>query len=218
MSPYKSPQRKYAETYLLFLVALITILVVATLGCAQGETGRPGKDGLTVVGPRGPSGRDGNSCTVEQTSFGAVIYCTDGTVAGVQNGSSIVGPKGDTGAAGSSCSVTSIHTGALVACSDGTLAELLDGANGADGQSIVGAVGPSGADGVSPVIDFIAPCAGRAAYPEVIMRVVTATGTKLYGILEGTHDYGILLVPGSWRTSDSAQCPFTITNDYQVIL
>ena len=88
-------------------------------------------------------GADGSSCSVNQTTSGATLSCTDGTLASIANGINGAngrhgidgingvngvngqdGADGQNGADGSSCSVEEIDGGAVVSCTDGTSAVL----------------------------------------------------------------------------------------------
>lgn len=71
------------------ILVLLAVLTLSSCGNPQdpmpygttgptGEQGTPGADGLAA--PTAPS------CTVAQTSTGALIYCPDGTHAFVQHG------------------------------------------------------------------------------------------------------------------------------------
>ena len=102
---------------------------------ADGQDGMDGADGQDgAKGDPGADGADGSSCSVIQTTSGATLSCTDGTMASIFNGTDGVigsngsdgadGQDGENGVDGSSCSVEEIDGGAVVSCTDGTSAVL----------------------------------------------------------------------------------------------
>lgn len=166
-----------------------------------------GKDGTTVVGPQGVSGSQGNegsqgsrgsvgetgaqgvkgsSCSINQLANGAIITCTDGTMATILNGTQ--GVQGDTGTQG--------DTGA-------------QGSQGAQGSA--GSDAPQSAFQIIQVID---PCGTQPGFNEVLLK--TADGHLLAHYADGTKQFLTLLTPNSYVTTDFTPCYFIVNSDYSI--
>lgn len=81
-----------AQIYLTIGVILVALMFM--FGCAK--KGKPG-----VIGQTGPTGVPGSSCSVTQFANGAVIACTDGSTAIINNGiPGVAGTNGQDGTPG----------------------------------------------------------------------------------------------------------------------
>lgn len=206
----------------------LLIILLALTACAP--------EAVLFEGMRGRPGEDGSSCSVAQVPDGAIISCTDGTSAVVLNGTTgtagIDGQPGEPGVAGTSCTVNQTSSGAIVSCADGTVAVLengqdgsngSDGHNGSDGQNgndgedgedgNDGATGPQGpAAPINPysIVEIINPCGDNAGYDEVLFRL--ANGQILAHYAGGGNlQFLTLIGAGSWVTTDSSACHFTVS-------
>ena len=109
---------------------LESMVIIGAIG-PQGPAGRDGADGVDgSQGEPGLPGEDGSSCSVSATLSGALISCTNGTIASIFNG--VNGINGVNGSDGSSCTVSQTADGAEISCSDGSQAIV---SNGEDGQN-----------------------------------------------------------------------------------
>jgi hypothetical protein len=70
-----------------FVIGFCVVTIMQGCGRFKGEPGPQGPIGDTgAVGATGPTGQGGSSCTVTNSSGGAVIACTDGSEVTVLNG------------------------------------------------------------------------------------------------------------------------------------
>lgn len=116
-----------------------TVTVRNGIDGRNGVDGQDGADGQNgIAGVNGSNGVNGTSCSVTQTTVGALIQCTDGTSANVLHGSS--------------CTVAQSSTGAEITCADGTHAIVSNGKDGIDGtdgvDGVDGVDGSNGANGL----------------------------------------------------------------------
>lgn len=114
--------------------------------------------------------------------------------------------QGPAGQDGKSCTVSTVANGALIACPDGTASVVLNGTNGQNGTD--GQNTPPTAYSVVEVID---PCGKQAAFDEVLLKL--ANGQIMAHFASGAQQFLALIGPGSYSTSDSTHCYFTITNE-----
>lgn len=129
------------------------------------------------------------------------------------------GLKGDTGAPGAdggSCSVEQLLNGAVITCSNGTTALISNGINGLDGQD--GADGQDGEDGADgqnapptayTVTELINPCGDGPGHDEVLLRLANGQIIAHYAG-GGNLQFLAVLSPGSYVTTDSPACAFTL--------
>lgn len=174
---------------------------------------------------RGHPGTSGASCTVAKADSTTTITCPDGTQQTVVDGEKgLQGAQGATGPAGPRGAVGSPgHDG--VSGRDGMAGEGglpgPQGAPGTDGtQGLPGTTGSPGTNGtdgaqglpgtpgtqITPVI----PCPGNTSgFPEVLLCI----DDSLYAVYDaepnGVHYTKI--PPGSYVTTDSRSCYFTVT-------
>jgi hypothetical protein len=145
--------------------------------------------GLLVAcsGPEdGKNGKNGSSCSVQQAANGAVVLCTDGTSAIISNGTNgLNGTDGQDGV-------------------DGT-----NGQNGTNGHD--GLPGMDGRNGVDAVVEIIDPCGDNPGqFDEVLLRL--STGELLAYFESGSNRFLSLIGNGSYSTTDSQHCHFTVNN------
>lgn len=220
------------------LITIASVLLCMSCACRPGPQGERG--GLGAPGSAGPSGSAGSSCSVNIVPQGALILCTDGTSALIENGADGErGENGNDGAngqdgystvfsvvdAGASCPVGgSIILLATDANRSGTLDGLDTGlqsalvCNGVDGQN--GADGADGQDGAdAPATAFTPvgihdPCGDKpGVYDEVFLQL--ANGQYLASFSDNTSGLNTrfaVLVPGNFVTSDGSACYFTVDN------
>lgn len=115
------------------------------------------------------------------------------------NGS--VGPKG---ADGSSCSVTQTINGLIISCTDGTSAVLLNGKDGEDAPSTP-----------YSITEIINPCGDSPGFDEILFR--THSNQIIAHFSSGGLQFLTILSPGSYRTTDSESCLFSINSNMEVI-
>lgn len=169
-----------------------TTTTTTTVVGPRGPAGASGRDS-SVPGPRGASGAEGavglpgNSCTIEDTSFGADITCGSEVV------SIFDGSDGVDGIAGQSCSVVQTLTGATVTC-------------GLD--SAVISNGIDGADAPFAISEVYDPCGNGPGPDEVVLIFATGEWIAWY------QGLGLsILTPGSaYVTTDQSSCLFTVPN------
>lgn len=158
----------------------------------RGPVGASGRDS-TIPGPRGISGAEGSvgvpgqSCSIQDTAYGADITCGSEVV------SIFDGSDGLNGIAGQSCSVVDTIAGATVTCGLDSVA-ILDGENGQDAPFAI-----------SEVVD---PCSDGPGPDEVILVFATGEWIAWY------QGLGLsILTPGAtYRTTDQQSCVFTVPN------
>lgn len=170
------------------ILIISALLILTSCGARRsGWVGPAGKDGTNGInGVNGTNGIDGKSCHVETLGNGARIYCDDGSQSVVLNGEE--GLQGATGSSG--------HDG--IDGIDGT-----NGTNGHDGQN-----GTNGTNGISPVLTIVDPCGDNPSqFDEVLIK--TDSGYLAY-FEEGSKRYLAKLSVGSYRTTDSQSCNFTV--------
>lgn len=203
-------------------------------------------DGTSAIISDGKNGKDGTSCTVEETTAGAVIRCEDGTSANIKNGSS--------------CTVKDTDLGADIECSDGVKVSLTDGldgetgavgqtgARGSDGascsiveesngsgamitcgsQSVLvrnGEDGQNGANGLNgkdaptyayQILEIINPCGAQGSHDEILLRF--ANGEVMAHYSDNTKQFLTLLKPGfAYATTDGTSCQFTFQADGTIV-
>ncbi len=126
----------------------------ATVTANDGRDGRDGIDGTSAI------------CTVERQENGALLSCSDGSYAFVQDGSNGSngqnGENGSDGQDGNSCSVEQQEGGALITCgnSSALVQNGLNGTNGQDGQD--GQDGEDGEDGDDGTLISLADYSGSS--------------------------------------------------------
>lgn len=189
---------------------------------SDGQDGKDGTDGASgrdgIDGLAGPAGERGMSCSVESTSTGAVIRCEDGTEAYVQNGTNGTngtngsnGTNGTNGRDGSSCSASRVSNGVLISCTDGTQSVVLDGEDGANGQN-----GQDAQISAHTIVEVYDVCGNQAgALDEVLLR--TKSGKWIAHYSSGSLQFLTILEPGSYRTTDSTRCAFTVNSSNQIV-
>jgi len=151
-----------------------------------GQDGKDGEDGLA-----GQDGKDAEPCYVEPFYGGATIVCADSSV-DIVDGESITGPVGP---AGGSCTVASVIGGALISCEDGSSELITDGQNA--------------------ILEIIDPCGDNPGqFDEVLFRL--SSGEVVAYFEQGSKRFLTVLNPGNYRTTDTQNCNFTITEDMQV--
>ncbi len=187
---------------LLLLITLTTLLTSCTNGDAD-LWSQPPEGSIEPLLPA--------PCTVEQTDLGLLIQCQDGTSAELFHGQ-----DGQNGENGTSCIVKPVvGTGAIIECGSGdaiTTVLIRDGVDGVDGNT--GATGDAGTDGVSILLEVINPC-GDSELDQVILKF--SDGTIVAHQSNGKNEFLTVLVPGDYQTSDGLKCPFTVTEDGNVI-
>lgn len=131
----------------------------------------------------------------------------------------IVGPKGDPGIIGqpgergSSCTVTQAIGGARVSCEDGTEVVVFNGNDGATGAT--GAAGQDAPPTAFTVTEIIDPCGHQTAFDEVLLRL--ANGQLIAHFASGANQFLTLIGPGSYITTDSSHCYFSVNAYGEVI-
>lgn len=158
---------------------------------SQGSVGGAGSQG--AQGSQGTAGTNGSSCSIEQYTNGALITCTDGTMAAIYNGS--VGAQGETGSQGA----------------QGSQGET--GSTGETGQQ--GAQGTAATESAFQIVEVIDPCGKQPGFNEVLLR--TADNKIIAHYADGAKQFLTILVPGNFVTTDITPCYFTVTEDMQVI-
>ncbi len=156
------------------------------------EDGKDGTNGTNgkdgTDGPKGQDGRDGQD--------GA-----DG----------LAGKDGQDGTNGSSCSAARVSNGVLISCTDGTSAIVLDGQNGTNGTNGQNAQVPPHA-----IVEVIDVCGNQAgALDEVLLR--TQDGRLLAHYASGALQFLTVLEPGTYKTTDSTRCQFTVNANNQIV-
>jgi len=114
------------------------------------------------------------------------------------------GFNGSDGKDGSSCSVAQASNGAVITCQDGTSTLILNGTNGADGQNA-----PPTAFTVTEILDPCGDAPGQ--FDEVLLRL--ANGQVIAHFASGNLQFLAVLSPGSYVTTDSQACHFTLNSD-----
>jgi len=104
--------------------------------------------------------------------------------------------NGADGRPGSDCSVEQLSNGAIIRCASTTAILTPQGAQYA-------------------VVDIIDPCGDSPGFDEVLLRL--ANGQLLAHFASGSLQFLTLVPDGSYVTTDSQQCHFTVLNG-QVIL
>ena len=107
------------------------LMIILLIGC--GQTKLTEKETKVVQ----VEGKNGSSCSAEQVETGAVINCTDGSSAVINNGITPTSPEN--GIDGSSCTTEQLDTGILVTCEDGTSSVITKGENGINGEDGINA-------------------------------------------------------------------------------
>lgn len=176
----------------------------------DGTDGAPGRDGID-----GLAGEKGMSCSVESTPTGAVIRCGDGTEAHVRNGTNGTngsnGRNGTNGRDGSSCSASRVSNGVLISCTDGTQSVVLDGEDGEDGQD-----GQDAQVSAHAIVEVYDVCGNQAgALDEVLLR--TKEGKWIAHYSSGSLQFLTILEPGTYQTTDSTRCRFTVNANNQIV-
>jgi hypothetical protein len=204
----------------------IILLALSFLSCAKT------KQVAQVTAQDGKNGVNGFSCSTEQTSFGAIVKCTDGTFSYLYNGL-----DGETGEKGNSCSVAGSSLGATITCEDGSSTFVSNGLNGTNGvgctvQQLSNgakvtcgtqvAVISNGTDASLPsgalyIKEIVNPCGSNFANDEVFLRL---SDNRLIALYDGGSNLDRLTViaAGSYRTTDDNNhyCTFNVTSDYQI--
>lgn len=126
-----------------YIIALF--IAALMLGCGTNEeAGTTPIDAETLAGG---TGGVVETPTLTPSAGGPTGDTTTATGGDATACSCVDGAPGESGIDGTSCSVQQTLTGATISCEDGTTATLT---NGADGASIVGPMGPAGADSTVP--------------------------------------------------------------------
>lgn len=160
-----------------------------------------------LEGEKGQDGLNGGSCSVLDSSEGAVIQCEDGTRQVIKDGR-----QGLQGAAGESCSIEPSANGAVITCG-GNSVEVLNGVAGSQGekgeQGVAGKDGADGKDGIDGVLKTIDPCPTMDAdFKEILL--VTSSGLVAY-FKNGTAEHLTHVPVDMWlQTSDSRKCKFMV--------
>jgi len=68
--------------------------------------------------------------------------------------------------------------------------------------------------GYENVKEYVDPCGNGPSFDEVLMR--TSSGKLVAHFSSGALEFFTLLTPGSYVTTDSQACQFTVTNDGKV--
>lgn len=159
----------------------------------QGATGSQGSQGsVGEVGSQGPqgsqgsAGASGSSCSIEQYTNGALITCTDGTIAAIYNGA--VGAQGSQGSQGETGSQGSVGT--------------------------TGAQGSSAPAGAFQIVEVIDPCGTQPGFNEVLLK--TADGKIIAHYADGAKQFLSILTPNNYRTTDFTPCYFTVNPDMTI--
>lgn len=98
----------------------------------------------------------------------------------------------------------------VLACSPekgemGPKGDSIVGPPGRDADPAIPIVGPPGQDSIAELID---PCGDEVGYDEVLIRL---TDGRLLAYFEsGGNRFLSVLPPGSYRTTDSSSCAFTV--------
>ena len=150
---------------------LLMVCLLGITGCQAGQ-GPQGEQGVAgTAGNNGANGTAGQSCKTEQTLYGSLITCEDGTVSSVYNGES-----------GKSCVVQQESTGAKIVCqgSEAFISNGLDGQQGEVGatgqQGVQGATGETGATGATGAVGETGQTGATGQTGET--GAVGATGTQ----------------------------------------
>ncbi len=147
-------------------------------------------------------GQFGSTCSVTQEPEGAVINCTDGSSATINNGQDGEnGLPGLPGLDGNSCTVTQLVNGALIACGANS-AVVLNGLDGVD--SLAGSFGIS---------EVLSPCGSEFDNHEVLLKLSNGLVLGLFD--GGPHwDRLVLLEPEvTYDTNDGYGCSFSIDSE-----
>lgn len=116
------------------------------------------------------------------------------------------GRDGSNGRDGSSCSAQRTSNGATIQCTDGTGAVIFDGQKGEDGEDA-----PPTAYSVVEILD---PCGDQSGFDEVLLR--TASGKWIAHFSGHGDNFLTILTPGTYRTTDSTRCEFTLNAGGQI--
>lgn len=104
---------------------------------------------------------------------------------------------GKNGKNGVSCSVEQAVNGAVISCTDGTSTAITNGQDGSDG--------------IDAVAELIDPCGDNPGhFDEVVLRL--GTGELLVYFESGSNRFLSLIGNGSYSTTDSQHCHFSVTN------
>jgi hypothetical protein len=95
-----------------------------------------------------------------------------------------------------------------------------DGQNGTDGEDgetgPVGPAGPQGPTGPAALQEVVNPCGEEGLYEEVLLRFSTGQLMALYYDAGNQKSFLTELSPGSYVTTDSYSCLFTVHGDLSV--
>jgi len=121
-----------------------------------------------------------------------------------------------------SCALARVENGVEISCPGQDPIVVYDGEAGAPGEEgAEGEQGPEGGQGVrgeqgeSPIIEIIDPCGKESSYDEVLFRLSDDLIYAVYSDKEKVHL--VELIPGTYTTTDSTNCKFTVTEDNDVI-
>lgn len=162
-------------------------------GCMPGETSTP----APLIGPAGPQGPQGAQGDKGEEGDTGPIGAN-----GVRGVSGTVGEQGITGDPGP----------------QGPIGDI--GAQGDPG--IQGPAGPTGAAGSNAaptdytVVGLIDPCGDSPGYDEILLRLANGQLMAHYAG-GGNLQFLTVIGPGSYSTTDSQACAFTVTADLEVI-
>jgi len=122
------------------------------------------------------------------------------------------GHPGSDGSDGSSCSVNQTVNGAIISCQDGTTAIVTNGTNGIDGLD--GTDGQDAPPTAYSVTELINPCGQTPGFNEVLLRL--HNNQIIAHFSSGNLQFLSVIGPGSYVTTDSSSCQFTIHPDMSV--
>lgn len=151
---------------------------------------------ITNCGSVGENLTDGGKCTLKGNE------CTEPAPSPIPGPP---GPQGPAGKDGNSCSIEKLENGAVITCG-GTSVVILNGEDGQDGEDA-----PPTSYTVTEIIN---PCGTNGAFDEVILRLANRQLIAHYS--GGGKEFLTIIGPGSYTTTDSAPCSFTVDSNLDV--
>ncbi len=172
-------------------------------GCADGQQ----EDPQTIAQTQGPKGEPGKSCSVSKAGL---MSCPDGSSYQIPAGEKgDVGNSGRDGSDGASCRVIPNANGAVIACEGQPIVAILNGVDGINGTN--GADAPVTPYMVTEIVDV---CGKQTTYDEVLLRL--GNGQLVAHFASGADQFLTIIGPGSYVTTDSTHCFFTVNSDLTI--